>query len=447
MKRIGILGAGMVSMPIIRYLLDKKYEVSIASDDLKRVEKEVSKYPNGHLVILNVNNEAALSNYIKEHDIIVSLLPYVFHTIVAKECVKQAKHMVTTSYVKPEMQALDAEARKMGIAILNEMGLDPGIDHMSAMRIIDRIHAEGGKVEEFYSLCGALPAPECSHDNPFRYKFSWSPKGVVLAGNNNAIYKKQGKIIETPTENLFKDVFTIDFPGLETLDVYPNRDSLSYIDIYKIPETKTMFRGTLRYKGWCESIDVLKQLGLTLPVEENMTGMTYSDYIASKINIKNTKTIKQELVDYLHIDINSPAMQALDFLGYFSDKAMNRTFDSAYELTSDLMIERMMLAESERDMIVMQHNFVASYPSGKREMIVSRLLDYGIPNGDTSIARSVALPAAIAVDMLAQEKLTVTGVHRPLIPEIYNTILDQLSTLEIKMQEQYGLDEKFMIDK
>ncbi|MDD3281611.1 MAG: saccharopine dehydrogenase C-terminal domain-containing protein, partial [Bacteroidales bacterium] len=186
MKKIGILGAGMVSMPIIRYLLDKKYELSIASDDLKRVEKEVYHYPNGHLVTLNVNDEAALSNYIKEHDIIVSLLPYVFHTIVAKECVKQAKHMVTTSYVKPEMQALDAEARKMGIAILNEMGLDPGIDHMSAMRIIDRIHAEGGKVEEFYSLCGALPAPECSQDNPFRYKFSWSPKGVVLAGNNNA---------------------------------------------------------------------------------------------------------------------------------------------------------------------------------------------------------------------------------------------------------------------
>ncbi|MBP7103315.1 MAG: saccharopine dehydrogenase NADP-binding domain-containing protein [Bacteroidales bacterium] len=447
MKRIGILGAGMVSMPIIRYLLDKKYEVSIASDDLKRVEKEVSKYPNGHLVILNVNNEAALSNYIKEHDIIVSLLPYVFHTIVAKECVKQAKHMVTTSYVKPEMQALDAEARKMGIAILNEMGLDPGIDHMSAMRIIDRIHAEGGKVEEFYSLCGALPAPECSHDNPFRYKFSWSPKGVVLAGNNNAIYKKQGKIMETPTENLFKDVFTIDFPGLETLDVYPNRDSLSYIDIYNIPETKTMFRGTLRYNGWCESLDVLKQLGLTLPVEENMTGMTYSDYLASKINVKNTKGIKQQLADYLHIDIHAPAMQALDFLGYFSDKAMHRTKDSAYELTSDLMIERMMLDPAEKDMIVMQHNFVASYSDGKREMIVSRLLDYGIPNGDTSIARSVALPAAIAVDMLAQGKLTVTGVHRPLIPEIYNTILDQLATLGIQMHEQFGLDEKFMIDR
>ncbi|MDY0016087.1 MAG: saccharopine dehydrogenase C-terminal domain-containing protein [Bacteroidales bacterium] len=447
MKKIGILGAGMVSMPIIRYLLDKKYEVSIASDDLKRVEKEVYHYPNGHLVPLNVNNEAALSNYIKEHDIIVSLLPYVFHTIVAKECVKQAKHMVTTSYVKPEMQAMDAEARKMGIAILNEMGLDPGIDHMSAMRIIDRIHAEGGKVEEFYSLCGALPAPESSHDNPFRYKFSWSPKGVVLAGNNNAIYKKQGKIIETPTENLFKDVFTIDFPGLESLDVYPNRDSLSYIDIYNIPETKTMFRGTMRYKGWCESLDVLKQLGMTLPVEENMTGMTYSDYIASKINVKNTKAIKQQLADSLHIDIDAPAMQSLDFLGYFSDKAMNRICDSAYELTSDLMIERMMLAASERDMIVMQHNFVASYPSGKREMIVSRLLDYGIPNGDTSIARSVALPAAIAVDMLAQGKLTVTGVHRPLIPEIYNTILNQLATLGIHMQEQFGLDEKLMIDR
>ncbi|NLE63008.1 MAG: saccharopine dehydrogenase [Bacteroidales bacterium] len=447
MKKVCVLGAGMVSMPIIRYLLQKNYEVCVASNDLSKVEKEVDTYPNGRLFIFDIQNQTQLSALVQENDIIVSLLPYVFHPVVAKECVRYAKHLVTASYIKPEMQALDAEAKKCGIAILNELGLDPGIDHMSAMRIIDHIHAKGGKVEEFYSLCGALPAPESSHDNPFRYKFSWSPKGVVLAGNNSALYKKKGQIIETPTENLFKDVFPIHFPDLEELDVYPNRDSLSYIDIYGIPEAKTIFRGTIRYKGWCESLDAMKQLGLTLPVQEDLNGLTYAQYIARKIKADNTANLKEKLATYLKTDENSVAIQAIEYLGFLLDKPMNRKLDSAYEITSDAMIEKMMLQANERDMSVMQHNFIATYPDGSSEMIVSRLLDFGEQNGDTSIARTVALPAAIAVDMLAQGKINVTGVHRPVIPEIYNTILNQLDTLGIRMHEQYGLSINKMIDR
>ncbi len=447
MKNVCILGAGMVSMPIIRYLLDKNYEVTIAGNELSKAQKEVGSYPNAHLVKFDVQDQSHLKRLVENNDIMVSLLPYIYHPLVAKVCIEYKKHLVTASYIKPEMQALDVDAKKNGITILNELGLDPGIDHMSAMRIIDHIHNKGGKVEEFYSLCGALPAPESSHDNPFRYKFSWSPKGVVLAGNNSAMYKKQGKIIETPTENLFKDVFTIDFPGLEKLDAYPNRDSLSYIDIYKIPETKTMFRGTLRYHGWCESLDALKHLGLTLPVQEDMTGLTYSQYLASKINVKDTQNLKQKLADYLKIDVHATAIQSIEYLGFLSDNAMNRTLDSAYEITSDAMIDRMMQQSHERDMSVMQHNFIARYPDGTSEMIVSRLLDFGIPNEDTSIARTVALPAAIAVDMIAQHKLTITGVHRPVIPEIYNTILDRLATLGIQMDEKFGLDVKDMIDR
>lgn len=447
MKKVCILGAGMVSMPIIRYLLQKDYEVCVASNDLLKVEKEVKKYSNGKLLLFDIQDQEGLSFLVQENDIIVSLLPYAYHPVVAKQCIQHGKHMVTASYIKPEMQALDAEAKKKGIAILNELGLDPGIDHMSAMRIIDAIHAKGGKVEEFYSLCGALPAPESSNDNPFRYKFSWSPKGVVLAGNNEAVYKKQGKVVHIPTENLFKDVFTIDFPELESLEVYPNRDSLSYIDIYGIPEAKTMFRGTLRYKGWCESLDALKRLGLTLPEEEDLTGLTYAQYIARKINADTTTDLKNKLASYLQLDEHAVAIQAIEYLGYLSEQPMNRAIDSAYEITSDAMIERMMQQAHERDMSVMQHNFIASYPDGNREMIVSRLLDFGIPGGDTSIAKTVALPAAIAVDMLAQHKITVSGVHRPVIPEIYNTILDRLSTLGIRMEEQYGLDVNRMINR
>jgi saccharopine dehydrogenase-like NADP-dependent oxidoreductase len=444
MKRICIFGAGMVSRPIIVHLLEKGFEVTVASNDLSKVDF-IKQYPLGKTTAFDVHNREQLSKLVSEHDIIVSLLPYIFHVDVARQCVRNRKHLVTTSYVKPEMQALDTEARNAGVALFNEMGLDPGIDHMSAMRIIDHIHNKEGEVEEFYSLCGALPAPESSHDNPFRYKFSWSPKGVVLAGNNSAIYKRKGNIVETPTENLFKDTFTVDFPSLETLDVYPNRNSLEYIDIYKIPEAKTIFRGTFRYHGWCESLDALKRLKLTLPEQEDMTGLTYEQYIGQKIKANSVMNMKQQTANYLGVSIDSTSIRSLDFLGFFSDKEMGRALSSAYEVTSDLMIKYMMMRADERDISVMQHNFIAKYKDEGREMIVSRLLDFGIPNGDTSIARTVALPAALAVELLAKGS-DIVGVHRPVIPQIYNPILDGLALLGIKMQETYGLDVSGMVD-
>lgn len=447
MKNVCILGAGLVSMPIIRYLLEKNYKVTVASNELDNARKEFSDKPNANLILFDINDKTHLNSLVQNNDIVVSLLPYAFHAQVAKVCVEYKKHLITASYIQPEMQKLDDAAKKNGVLLLNELGLDPGIDHMSAMRVIDHIHNKGGKVEEFYSLCGALPAPESSRENPFRYKFSWSPKGVVLASNNSAVYKKQNKTIETPTENLFKDIFTIDFPGVETLEAYPNRDSLSYIDIYKIPEVKTMFRGTLRYSGWCESLDALKQLKLTLPEKEDMTGLTYAQYIASKIKSNNTDQLKQKIADYLQISVDSVAIQSIEYLGLLSDTPMNRTMDSAYEITSDAMINKMMKQVHERDMSAMQHYFVARYPDGTTEMITSRLLDFGIPNGDTSIARTVALPAALAVEMLAQGELNLTGVYRPVVPEIYNTILNRLKMLGIEMEEQFGLDVKNMIDR
>ena len=238
MKKVLILGAGMVVKPIVQYLLQKGYFVTVATRTKSKADKMINGHQNGASIAWTVDDEDTLDKMIAEHDLAVSLLPYAYHVMVAKICIKHKKNMITTSYVKPEMQALDKEAKDAGIIILNELGLDPGIDHMSAMRIIDTVHNKGGKIEEFYSLCGALPAPEAS-DNPFRYKFSWSPKGVVMAGNNDGKYLKKGKEKYVPTEDLFKDTFKINFPEVGELEVYPNRDSLPYIEIYKIPETKT----------------------------------------------------------------------------------------------------------------------------------------------------------------------------------------------------------------
>jgi saccharopine dehydrogenase-like NADP-dependent oxidoreductase len=375
---------------------------------------------------------------ISEHDLSVSLLPYLHHLLVAKYCLLHKKNMVTTSYVKPEMQALDSQAKEAGIIILNELGLDPGIDHMSAMRIIDHVHNKGGKVEEFYSICGALPAPEAAN-NPFKYKFSWSPKGVVMAGNNDAKYMKDSVVVDVPTENLFKTPLKVSFPGVGEMEVYPNRDSISYIDIYGIPEVKTIQRGTFRYIGWCETLHVMKQLNLISYEKVNLAGKTYADFIAQQIGAPNSLHIRQKVASYLGINPDSYALGAMEWLGLFSNEPLRRTEDSPYEVTSDLMIAKMALGQNERDMVALQHTFLATYPGGKQEVIRSRMLDFGTPATDTSIARTVALPAAIGVEMILAGQITVKGVFRPVLPGIYNPILDALEKLDIKMVEEYGL--------
>jgi saccharopine dehydrogenase-like NADP-dependent oxidoreductase len=311
---------------------------------------------------------------------------------------------------------------------------------MSAMRIIDNVRDRNGKIEEFYSICGALPAPEAAN-NPFKYKFSWSPKGVVMAGNNDGKYLRYGKVIDVPTQDLFKNPLKVDFTNVGMLEVYPNRDSISYIDIYGIPETKTMMRGTFRFPGWCESIDAMKQLNLISYDKFDMSGMTYAGFIAHQIGAADATNIKEKVAGFLKINVDAHAIKAMEWLGLFDDKPMGRGEDSPFEVTSDLMIGRMELGHTERDMVVMQHTFLASYPDGSKEVIRSRMLDFGTPATDTSIARTVALPAAIGVEMILNGEIGVKGVFRPVIPEIYNPVLDALEKLDIRMEEEYGLPE------
>ena len=451
MQNILILGAGLVAKPMVQYLLNKNFHITVASNTPDRASEMIRNHPNGRSVYWEATDETGLAGLISTHDLTVSLLPYVFHLMVAKHCIASHKNMVTTSYVKPEMKALDTQAKDAGIIILNEIGLDPGIDHMSAMRIIDRIHANEGAVLEFYSICGALPAPE-SADNPFRYKFSWSPKGVVMAGNNDAMFLRHGQIVSIPTKDLFKNPFKINFPGVGLLDVYPNRDSIAYKDIYGIPEAQTMYRGTFRYQGWCEILDTIKQLNLISYDKYDMTGMTYAEMVARELPVRKIISNdspplegrgqgrgEQEVANFLSIPPDSHAIQAMKWLGLFDNSPMNRGIDSPFEVTSDLMISKMTLGHEERDMVALQHTFLAGYSDGRKEVIRSRMLDYGSPATDTSIARTVALPAAIGVEMILNGKITEKGVHIPVIPEIYNPVLDHLETMGIRMIEEYGL--------
>ena len=456
MKKVLILGSGLVAKPIIQYLLSKDYQVTVASNTPDRSVMMIGGDSRGKSVFWEAADEETLDRLVSAHDLTVSLLPYVFHVMVARHCVRHRRNMVTTSYVKPEMKALDNEAKEAGIILLNELGLDPGIDHMSAMRIIDHIHEREGAVLEFYSICGALPAPEAA-DNPFRYKFSWSPKGVVLAGNNDAVYLEHGKIVELPTRALFKNPFRVSFPGVGELEVYPNRDSLAYREIYGIPEVQTLLRGTFRYRGWCDTLHAMKHLNLISPEKFDMTGMTYSGMVAHQIagsRIPNpvsiihhpSSTIQQEVAAFLGIPADAHPIEAMNWLGLFEDTPMNRSIDSTFEVTSDLMIEKMSLGATERDMVVMQHTFLAAWSDGRKEVIRSRMLDFGTLATDTSIARTVALPAAIGAEMILDGKINVKGVHVPVIPEIYNPVLDQLEKLGITLVEEYGLPLSEMIN-
>ena len=262
MKKILVLGAGLVSRPMVRYLLDvPDFEVTVATRTVSKAQELVAAHPRGKAIPLLVDDEAALGRLVSESDLAVSLLPYTYHVKVASHCLKYRKPLVTTSYVSDAMRALDGQAKAAGLIFLNEIGLDPGIDHMSAMKIIHDVQKAGGKVASFMSYCGGLPAPE-ANDNPLGYKFSWSPKGVVMAGRNDARYLKDGREVSVPGADLFGHRWPLKVAEGFEFEAYPNRNSLPYVEIYGLAGVKTMLRGTLRNFGWCETLKAIADLGV-----------------------------------------------------------------------------------------------------------------------------------------------------------------------------------------
>lgn len=432
MKKVLILGAGMVVKPMVHHLLDNNIDVTLASRTRAKADKILEGYSSGSSIEWTVDQSDLLDELVRTHDLVVSLLPYTHHVTVAERCIAHRKNMLTTSYVSPEMKALDARACEAGIIILNEIGVDPGYDHMTAMEIIERVHGKDGKVDEFYSLCGALCAPEAS-DNPFRYKFSWSPKGVVMASNNGARFLKEGQVVELDTSDVFKNPLEIEFPDVERMHVYPNRDSLSYIELYGIPEVKTMYRGTFRYDRWCAAMDLLKALNLTAYQELDFKDKTYAG-ITAELNGFNPGTLMEDIMQKFKLNNDDPALMAIEWLGILDNEPISLEKGSAFDLTSDLMIKKMMMTEEERDMVIMQHIFHVSWPDGKKEKIVSRMLDYG-DGTYTSIARTVALPAAIGVRLILDGKIKEIGVQIPLKRTIYEPVLKELAILGISMSE------------
>jgi len=436
MKKIVILGAGLVARPLVRYLLDQPdFEVEVASRTVSKAIRLINNHPHGTAKELNLKDDAALREEISRADLVISMVPYSFHPKVAKYCIDFNKHMVTTSYVSEIMKNLDGEAKRAGILILNEVGLDPGIDHMEAMRIIHEVEEKGGEITSFISYCGGLPAPE-ANTNPFGYKFSWSPMGVLLAGKNLAQYIKDGQQIFISSEDLFENYNIIQIEGLGDFEGYPNRNSLPYIDLYNIKSTRTMLRGTLRNIGWCPTLKKIVDLGLLDEEKKEWTGLTYNDFLRRLMNAPLEKDIKKALSNYLNIKEDSDIIKRLEWLGLLSDDALLIDKGSALDILGAKMLEKLQYEKGERDMIILQHTFEASYPDGKKEKITSTLIDFGIPDGNSSMARTVGLPAALSTKLILEEKIKKTGVHIPILPEIYVPILQELKDLGIEFKEK-----------
>ena len=435
MKKILVLGAGLVSRPMVRYLLDTEgISVTVATRTVEKAEKLVGGHPQGRALQLLADDDEALDRLVAEHDLAVSLLPYTLHVKVARCCLKHRRPMVTTSYVSDEMRSLDSEAKEAGVLLLNEIGVDPGIDHMSAMAIVEDIRKRGGKVVGFMSYCGGLPAPD-ANDNPLGYKFSWSPKGVVMAGRNEGRYLKDGAEVVVPGPELFGHRWGLQVKGVGDLEAYPNRNSLPYMKLYDLEGVNTMYRGTLRYPGWCATLKAMVDLGLLDDEPRNdIADLTYAAWMRQYV--PGDAGLREDVAAKLGITADDTAVANLAWLGMFDDRLVGLESGSNLDILAGLMLEKMSYKPGERDMIVLRHEFEAEMPDGAKEKLNSTLVCFGEPDGDTAMARTVSLPAAVATRLIVQGKLALTGVHIPVATEVYEPVLAELQELGIGFVEE-----------
>jgi len=442
MRTILILGAGRSASSLIQYLIrhasQQHWRITVADKDPAHATSLVKEGPDVATgIALDATQAEVRAALISKHDLVISMLPAFMHMDVLKDCLRLKKHVITPSYVPDALWPMDAEFKAAGLTVLNEMGLDPGIDHMSAMRIIDRIHGEGGRMEEFESYCGGLVAPD-SDDNPWGYKFSWNPRNVILAGQGGAAkYIRDGVTKYIPYHKLFQQTVRVEVEGLGAFDGYANRDSLKYRSHYGLDEIPTLIRGTLRKAGFCEAWDAFVQLGCTedgFPMELDAHA-TWADYLDAFLPHSQDLGTRENLAHYLGLEHNGTVMQKLDWLSLFDKRPMGVSGLSPAATLQHLLEQKWMLGPQDKDLVVMWHRFRYSV-EGQHQAIHASLGVIGKDQTHTAMAQTVGLPIAMASKLLLNGELKDRGVLLPLKPVIYNPILDELETLGIAFNEE-----------
>jgi saccharopine dehydrogenase-like NADP-dependent oxidoreductase len=445
MNQILLLGAGLSSTSLIRYLLDNsdKYDwlISVGDIDLKTAKRKVNGHSRAKSFHFDVDNQNQLEEEVKKADVVISMLPARMHPLVAHMCLENSKHMITASYISDEIRNLASEVRKKNILFLNEIGVDPGIDHMSAMKVIHRIKEEGGKILSFKSSTGGLIAPEYDN-NPWNYKFTWNPRNVVLAGNGVSRYRKHGRYKYIPYHKLFTRLETISILDYGEFEVYPNRDSLSYMETYDLQDIPTMFRGTMRRPGYGKAWSVFVELGLTNSdfKVDNSEAISYREFVNMFLAYDPVKPVEQKVCEYTGITMDSPEMEKLNYLGIFSDELIGLKDVTPAQILQHRLEQKWGLDPDDKDMIVMQHQFEYEI-DGLRKKIISSLVVIGKNTEDTAMSITVGTPVAIATKLLLTGVIKKTGVIAPVEPDVYTPVLEELEEYGIKfIEETFDLD-------
>ncbi|MCW5913645.1 MAG: saccharopine dehydrogenase NADP-binding domain-containing protein [Chitinophagaceae bacterium] len=431
MKKILLFGAGKSATDLIDYLgkyADKnKHSLFVCDQSLDLAQSKIHHLSHASAVSIDVTDASERGALISGADIVISMMPPALHFLIAKDCVAYSKNLLTASYLSEEIKSLEKEINAKGLLFLGEMGLDPGIDHMSAMHLIKSLKEQGAEIKSFYSHCGGLVAPE-SDDNPWHYKITWNPANVVLAGNAGASYLRDGKIIEVPYEEIFARENQLIETEEGPLAWYANRDSLSYIDLYDLQGIQTFIRTTLRYPAYNRAWNLVIHLGLTATDDrESIAGCeTYADWFSLKLSKVRNESILTTLQD-------SEIRQQFEFLGFHSNQPLP-VKESSAKVLQTLLEKNLAIKPHDKDMIVMVHE-VEYVIKNKFQKTTSTLIVKGENNLHTAMSKTVGYPLAIATTLVLENKIPLTGLHIPVLPEIYIPLLDELKNNGIAFHE------------
>jgi len=442
MRNILVIGSGKSSSYLIKYFLDKSesenLHITIGDISSKNAKKLIGNHKNANAITLDVFDKISRSNAINTADIVVSMLPARFHIEVAKDCIKFGKNMVTASYVSDEMQALDDSAKNKGLIFMNEIGVDPGIDHMSAMQVIDKIRDKGGEIILFESFTGGLVAPE-SDNNLWNYKFTWNPRNVVVAGQGGAAkFLQEGTYKYIPYHRLFRRTEFLDVEGYGRFEAYANRDSLKYQSAYRLDSAKTLYRGTMRRVGFSRAWQMFILLGMTDDsyTIDDSENMSYRDFINAFLPYSPTDSVELKFRHALKIDQDDIVWDKLEELDVFNPNKMVELIKATpAQILQKILMDSWTLDENDKDMIVMYHKFGYEL-KGKKYQIDSTMVSIGEDQTYTAMAKTVGLPVAIATLDILNEKITTPGVQIPISKEVYEPILKELESYDIIFKEK-----------